>query len=191
MITSDIGRAAAVLREGGLVAYPTESMYGVGCDPRDDSAVLRLMALKGRDAEKGFILLASSRDQLRGWIAEPDETVRMRLDSTWPGPMTWVLDAAAGVSALITGGRGTVAARVTAHPDAAELCRAAGRAIVSTSANRSGSEPLVEAGSVLADLGEGLDCILAGPVGDLAGPTEIRDARSGEVLRPPPRVRDD
>ena len=179
MLTSDVARAAQVLIAGGLIAYPTEAVFGIGCDPAQDDALLRLMALKGRDAEKGFILLAATRDQLEPWIREPDETQRMRP----------VADAAPGVSALLTGGRGTVAARVTAHPLAAELCRQAGRAIVSTSANRSGQEALIEASAVMDSLGDGLDCILAGEVGDLGGPTEIRDARSGEVLRPPPRAR--
>lgn len=189
MLTTDVQEAARILRGGGVVAYPTEAVYGLGCDPRDEAALARLLAIKAREADKGLILLAANRDQLAPFLADHDKATEMRLDATWPGPMTWILPARPTVSSLVTGGRSTVAARVTAHATAAELCRTAGMAIVSTSANTSGGEPCREADAVRDCFGDAVDCILIGECGDLPGPTEIRDGISGEVLRPDPRKR--
>lgn len=181
--THNPAEAAAVLREGGIAAWPTEGVYGLGCDPANEMALARLVALKGRDAAKGFILIADDLARLDPWLAPLAPQLRDRLLATWPGPVTWVCPARPGLSPLITGGRKTVAARVTAHPLSAELCRLADTALVSTSANHSGQPPAMTAGEVTVLFGDEIDVVLEGETGGLGGPTEIRDALSGEILR--------
>ena len=175
--------AARALAHGALVAYPTEGVYGLGCDPLNEAAVLRLLAVKDRDPARGLILLTDDRARLAPFLAPLDAEIRARLRETWPGPVTWLLPAAAQAPAWITGAHASVAARVTAHPLAASLARSFGAPIVSTSANRCGRRPLRTALAVRRAFGAEVDCILAGEVGDLAGPTPIRDAGDGTLLR--------
>lgn len=176
--------AASRLRDGAVVAYPTEGVFGLGCDPWRPDAVARILALKGRDRAKGLILIASAWADLDGFIDDLDPDVRERVARTWPGPVTWVMPASATAPDWLTGGRPTAAIRITAHPGAAALCRAFGGALVSTSANRSGHPPARDALAVRLRLGDSVDLILSGPTGGQRGPTEIRDARDGRVLRP-------
>lgn len=176
-------RLAAVLRGGGVVAYPTEAVYGLGCDPLAPAAVDRLLALKGRAAAKGLILIAAERAQLMPYLAPLTPEQQQRLDASWPGPVTWLVPCSAATPDWLTGGRDTLAVRVTAHEPAAALCRAFGGALVSTSANRSGGEPARSALRSRLIFGPELDAVLHGPVGGLARPTEIRDLRTGVVVR--------
>ncbi len=178
-----VNRAAGILRSGGIVAYPTEAVYGLGCDPRNKQAVQRLLEIKQRDPLKGLILIAASFDQLAPYLQALDDNTRARIMPTWPGPATWLLRARDDVSPLLRGAHHTLAVRVTAHPQAAALCRAFGGALVSTSANRSNSMPARASEQVRAELGTDLNDILEGSVGTLANPTEIRDGATGSVLR--------
>lgn len=169
---------------GGVGAYPTEGVWGLGCDPRNPRAIQRLIRLKGRGAGKGLIVIASDTAQLEGLVQWPAEaSIRERMHATWPGPVTWVMAAAGGLPALLTGGRSTVAVRVTDHPPVIALCRHAGRALVSTSANRSGRPPARRRWQVARTFGNGLDWLLPGPLGGQRGPSEIRDAATGRILR--------
>jgi len=179
-----VNRAASTLRAGGIVAYPTEAVYGLGCDPRNQQAVQRLLEIKQRDPHKGLILIAASFDQLESYLAALDDNTRARVLPTWPGPVTWLLPARDDVSPLLRGAHHTLAVRVTAHPLAAALCRAFGGALVSTSANRSNASPARTAEQARTQLGAALDDILEGAVGALANPTEIRDGATGALLRP-------
>lgn len=173
--------ARAVLRAGGLVVYPTEGVYGIGCDPCNHEALARLLAAKGRAPDKGLILIGSSEAQLMRH-AHPLEREQMeRVRQTWPGPVTWVLPARRDVDPLITGGRDTVAVRVTAHPLAAALCEAFGGALVSTSANPSGRPPARTA--IAARRSGAADLLVSGRLGSADGPSMIRDGRTGRVLR--------
>ncbi len=140
--TLSIDEAAPLLQRGGLLAYPTEAVWGLGCDPDNEAAVLRLLQLKQRPVEKGLILVAAHLDPLRRWLdlpALPPERLA-RVAASWPGPHTWVMPAAAGAPAWITGGRDSIAVRISAHPVVVALCEAFGGVVVSTSANR-GGEP--------------------------------------------------
>jgi L-threonylcarbamoyladenylate synthase len=182
---SDLDDAVAALRRGGVVAYPTEAVWGLGCDPFDEAAVLRLLALKRREVGKGLILIAADTGQLDGLVDWQALTASRRDDVlvSWPGPHTWVVPAAARVPRWITGDHDGVAVRVSAHPLVAALCRGFGGALVSTSANPAGAPPprtLAEADRALF---AALDAVLAGDTGGLARPTAIRDARSGAGLR--------
>lgn len=176
--------ARRALAGGGIVAYPTEAVFGLGCDPADEAAIRCLQALKGREAGKGLILIAHEQAALAPWLAPLGDATQARIAPTWPGPVTWLLPAAPGVPRVLRGDHETLAVRVTAHPIAAALCRAWGGAIVSTSANRSGGEPARSAEAVRALFGDDIDATLAGEVGGLEQPTTIRDGATGRVVRP-------
>src|SRR4051812_15534880 len=122
-------RAAAAVRAGGVVAYPTEAVYGLGCNPLEHRAVERIFALKGRDPAKGLILIASRMEQLSPFMATLPADVAQKLKASWPGPVTWVVPAAQALPFWLSGGRSTLAVRVTAHPIAAALCESAGMAL--------------------------------------------------------------
>ncbi len=178
--------ATRLLRRGGILAHPTEAVYGLACDPLDAGAVLRLLALKGRPLEKGLILIAASLEQLRPFVRLPDAQPPAWLEpvlASWPGPHTWLLPAAEGLPVWINGGSEKIAVRVTAHPLAAELCRHFGGPLVSTSANRSGRPPARTPLQVRSRC-PGVDLILHGATGGLHRPTPIRDALTGERIRP-------
>jgi L-threonylcarbamoyladenylate synthase len=176
-------RAVETVRAGGVIAYPTEAVYGLGCDPLEHTAVQRILDLKGRDASKGLILIASDVAQLLPFMAPLSANVMKTLEASWPGPVTWVVPAIGSLPAWLSGGRETLAVRVTAHPIASALCTALGLALVSTSANRSGRSPARTPLAVRSLFGGGVDEILPGAVGGLSKPTEIREALTGKVLR--------
>jgi L-threonylcarbamoyladenylate synthase len=175
--------AARCIEAGCILAYPTEAVYGLGCDPWNGDAVQRLLAIKWRPQHKGLILIAASAAQLEPFVEPLDET-RMRVVlATWPGPVTWLLPARAGAPGWLTGRHPTIAVRVTAHPLAAALCEAAGSALVSTSANLSDRPPARSSLQVRRALGAQLDLILVGECGNSARPTTIRDGRTGALIR--------
>lgn len=178
----NLRRARDVVWGGGVLAYPTEAVFGLGCDPLNAAAVAKLLAIKQRDAGKGFILIAADIVQVEPFM-QLDGAMRTALLATWPGPVTWVVPAAAGVPDWLTGGRDTLAVRVTAHPVARALCEATGLALTSTSANLSGRSALRSSVAVRRLLGNKVDYVVPGAVGGLKKPTEIRDARTGQVLR--------
>ncbi|MFV1993583.1 MAG: L-threonylcarbamoyladenylate synthase [Acidiferrobacterales bacterium] len=178
--SGSLGHAAQIIRRGGLVAYPTESCYGIGCDPRNARAVRRLLSLKQRPASKGLILIASNTRQLQVYVSVIDEKV---LD-TWPGPVTWLLQAKKNVPYWIRGKHQNVAVRISDHHIASKLCRATGFAIVSTSANLSGTVPMGTYRQVKTLFGSKLDYVLPGVIGKLKNPTPIINANTQEVIRP-------
>lgn len=183
MAEPDLAAACRALARGGIVAYPTEAVFGLGCDPANAHAVDRLLALKQRDRHKGLILIAADTEALTPWLAPLTPAIRARIEPTWPGPVTWLLPAAPDCPTCIRGAHDTVAVRVTAHPVAAALCRTWRGALVSTSANRGGGEPARDAATVRRLFGDGLDVVIDAPVGGLERPTPIRDARTGATLR--------
>jgi L-threonylcarbamoyladenylate synthase len=176
-------QAAQALRRGGVVAYPTEAVYGLGCDPLNEGAVRRLLALKGRPISKGLILIASDFAQLEPFLQPLDEPTAERIFSTWPGPVTWLWPARLECPRWLRGAYDTLAVRVTSHPLASALCREVGSALVSTSANRSRHAPARSALAVRRAFGNALDDILTGAVGGLTRPTEIRSAVTGKTIR--------
>ncbi|MFO7640914.1 MAG: L-threonylcarbamoyladenylate synthase [Candidatus Competibacteraceae bacterium] len=174
---------ARVVRAGGLIAYPTEAVYGLGCDPRNERAVRRLLALKRRSPRKGLILIAADFAQLAPYLQPLTPTDRAQLNATWPGPYTWLIPARPEVPRWLRGQFDTLAVRVTAHPLAAALCRTCGHPLVSTSANYSGRPPARTALAVRRQLGGNIDALLSGPTGGAAKPTEIRELRTGRRVR--------
>lgn len=177
-----IDRAAAVIRAGGIVAYPTEAVFGFGCDPGKRQSVSRLCELKQRPLSAGLILLAADLGQLPGWI-DPDEDELGALLSETPVPTSWVVRAGPLAAPWITGGRDTLAVRLSRHALASELCEAAGGPLVSTSANRRGRLPARSAVTVRRQFGRAVDFVLGGPTGGGDKPSELRVAATGELLR--------
>jgi L-threonylcarbamoyladenylate synthase len=204
-----IARAAAVLRAGGLVAMPTETVYGLAADARNDAAIRAVFAAKGRPADHPVIVHVADAAAIGAWAADPSPAALRLAAAFWPGPLTLVLRRRAGVSDLITGSQDTVGLRCPAHPWAQALLRAFGGAVVAPSANRYGRISPTRATHVSADLGlrpEGaVDLVLDGgpcPVGiestivDLSGPqprllrpgavsvAQLEEVLGGEVVMP-------
>ncbi|MBZ2189024.1 L-threonylcarbamoyladenylate synthase [Alcanivorax sp. JB21] len=196
--------AARILHAGGVIAYPTEAVYGLGCDPANEQAVLRLLAIKQRPVAKGLILLAADTAQLRPWINVTDEELA-RMQASWPAeaetetgtaqkapadaaattspPTTWVVPVSARVPAWVRGAHSTVAVRVSQHPLARALARQAGTPIISTSANLSGRPAARNAFQVARQLGDQLDMIVSGECNIARRPSVIIDLASGRQLR--------
>lgn len=177
--------AAARLHAGAVIAYPTEGVWGLGCDPFDEVAVHRVLAIKQRPVEKGMILIAGDVAQLDAivdWDRLPPERVAA-VRATWPGPHTWVMPALPQVPPWITGSHDSVAVRVSACAPVAALCAAFGGPLVSTSANLAGAPAARLRASLDPVLMAQLDGVLDGETGGLDRPTPIRDARSGVSLR--------
>ena len=178
-----IESAVAVLKQGGIVAYPTEAVFGLGCDPDNDAALDRLLKLKQRPANKGLIIIAASVEQLGPYIQSLTKEQIQKLDACWPGPVTWLLPVKDSVSSLIRGEHASIAVRVTAHPVASELCRQYGKPVVSTSANLAGQEPARTAVEVKHQFAEEIDYVLDGEVDLNASPSEIRDLVTDKIIR--------
>lgn len=174
--------AGRVVRDGGVIAYPTEGVYGLGCRPDDAAAVTRLLALKQRPVSAGLILIVADAGQLDGWIA-PTRREADRLLAPAPSPVTWLVTAGELTPPWITGGRPKVAVRITAHPVAAALCRAAGMPLVSTSVNRRGKPPARTALGARVAFGRDLNLVVGGATGGAPGPSAIRDAAAGTIVR--------
>jgi L-threonylcarbamoyladenylate synthase len=175
--------AKKIIQGGGLVAYPTEAVFGLGCHPLDVAAVFRLLTLKQRPIHKGLILIADSVDALYPFLGEIPQSAWERMAQSWPGPTTWVVPAAKATPKWLTGQHRSIAVRVTDHPLAAALCRISATPLVSTSANLSRQSPAKSALEVYLRCGHGVDLVLHGRTGGLSKPTVIRDALSGEVIR--------
>ena len=178
-----IRRAADVLHRGGLVAYPTEAVWGLGCDPENANAVQHLLALKRRDPAKGLILIAADIAMFTPYLRDLKPALIEQLQVSWPGAVTWLIPDNHCASPWISGGRDTLALRVTAHPVAAALSRAFGGPLVSTSANPQGLAPAKTLMKVKAYFGNTLDAYTPGSIGHAARPSEIRNLLTGDVIR--------
>lgn len=178
-----IDEAIEAIQAGALIAYPTEGVYGLGCDPFNETAVKALLTLKSRPMEKGLILVAASVEQLSSlldWKALP---YRTQIQASWPGPVTWTIPATPNVPVWIRGRFDTVAVRVSDHPIIQALCNVFNGPIVSTSANPSGLSPALSCEQVASYFEHQLAGCVVGELGGHQGPTPIYDARTGVPLR--------
>jgi L-threonylcarbamoyladenylate synthase len=182
LIPVDFHSLRKYLRQGGLIAYPTEYCFGLGCDPMNARAVRHLLHLKQRHKSKGLILIAAEFAQLRPYLAPLSEADHTRLSRYWPGPITLLMPAAKGIPKWLSGGHPTLAVRVTAHPEAVELCKGLDMALVSTSANLGGKLPLRSARACSRVFGRHVK-VLSGRVGKRRRPSTIVDFASGSRLR--------
>ncbi|MFO7693447.1 MAG: L-threonylcarbamoyladenylate synthase [Vicinamibacterales bacterium] len=172
-----LAAAAAILRDGGVVAYPTDTFYGLAANPASAAAMAQLYRIKGRPVDLAVPLIGSGIDQLESAGAVLGPASRRLASRFWPGPLTLVVPAWSGLDARVHAGLFTVAIRVPDHPVATMLARLCGWPITSTSANRSGEPAATDPAAVGAALGGGLDAIIAAGPSPGGAPSTIVDAR--------------
>ena len=183
MMATDLNPAISALRAGGVIACPTEAVWGLSCDPENDAALAHLMRIKERDPAKGVILVAASMEQFRPWLRQLPLTMHAPLAASWPGPNTWLVPDYGLSHGLVRGAHDRVALRVTDHPLMKALCEAFGGPLVSTSANRSGEPPAMSAAEITAIFGDEVAYVVQGELGGNAKPSTIRDLATGKVMR--------
>ncbi|KAB8312584.1 L-threonylcarbamoyladenylate synthase type 1 TsaC [Erwinia endophytica] len=174
----------AQIKQGAVIAYPTEAVFGLGCDPDNESAVMALLALKQRPIEKGLILIAADYLQLQPYLddSQLSEQQKDRMFACWPGPVTWVVPARSTTPHWLTGRFDSLAVRVSDHPFVRQLCRAVNKPLVSTSANLSNLPPCRTVAEVYQQFGDDFPVFLA-ETGGRNNPSEIRHALTGELIR--------
>ena len=178
--------AAARLRRGGVIAHPTEGVWGLACSASVEGAVWRILASKRRSWRKGLILVADCAARFERLLAQLPQENRALVLSSWPGPTTWLVPHRGEFPRWITGDSARVALRVTAHPQFAELCRRVGEPLVSTSANRAGAAPVTSASFARQAFGGEIDIVLRGELGGTGGPSAILDGLTAEQVRKQP-----
>ena len=181
-MTTSAEKAAEVLRSGGVIAYPTEGVFGLGCLPDNTAAVQRVLQIKQRDSSKGLILIAANAVLLDDWIDLPDNSALPDPDPDHP--LTWIVPPTDRVTPAIRGDNAGVAVRITTNPVAQAISLAAQSAVVSTSANLSGQAAAEDQDSLRRQFGGLVDYIVPGDCGPSSGSSEIRILATGEVLRP-------
>lgn len=182
VLAKNIHHAIKSLEAGDVIAYPTESCFGLGCDPSNPKAIEKILHLKERPANKGLILIAATIEQAEVYVDLGESVLKERILDSWPGPNTWLLPSQDHVLSVLRGDYPLLAIRVTAHPVAKALCEAFGGAIVSTSANLAGEQAFTDKESVEEAFGEQLR-VVSGYIGKDSKPSTIRDGLTGEILR--------
>ncbi|WP_133128291.1 L-threonylcarbamoyladenylate synthase [Legionella nagasakiensis] len=180
-IINQLKTARKLLSQGKIIAYPTEAVYGLGCDPFNQLAVERLLALKQRSVNKGLIVLIADWTQLEPLVGFVPDTLLMNVRKSWPGPVTWVFPKSNLIPDWLCGDHDTIAIRMSAHPVARQLCLAS--PVVSTSANVSGQLPARHLKSLSLQFPEGVDALLTGELGGENQPSAIFEVLSGQRLR--------
>ncbi len=181
-MASPADKAAQVLRGGGVIAYPTEGVFGLGCLPDEPEAIDRILAIKQRDASMGLILIAANSAQFESWIKLPNNSCLPEVDPDHP--VTWIVPSAGRATPTIRGKYESVAVRVTSHPVAAAICLSVQSPVVSSSANLSGHASAIDSASLHRQFDALVDYIVPGDCGPSNGPSQIRILSSGEILRP-------
>lgn len=172
------------LRVGNLIAYPTEAVWGLGCDPWNETAVHRILAIKQRPVSKGLILVASDSDQITPLLGSLSDDLTTKFQSMQPQVTTWLTpDHTHWIPDWIKGDFDSVAIRISHHPIVVGLCQAFGKPLVSTSANRLGESPLTSRRDVVACFGKELDLVTEGVIGDASSPSSIRDLVTDQIFR--------
>jgi L-threonylcarbamoyladenylate synthase len=178
-----VSQAAQCLRDGRIIAYPTEAVYGLGCDPGNETAVRRLLALKNRPIEAGLILIADTFERFQSFIQPVSNEQKERAMAAWPGPVTWLFPRGDDAPGWLAGEHQTIALRISAHPVCRALCAAFNGAIVSTSANPGKADPARTVAQLEQYFSAALGGIVEGKLGGGVRPSEIRDLASGQVFR--------
>ena len=178
-------QAASLIHSGGIIAYPTEAVYGLGCDPDNFDALNRLLALKNRPWKKGLIIVASHWEQLDDYVDFSKMTAKQitQAKQKWPGPVTQVMPAKASVNPKLIGSFDTIAVRISAHPVVQQLCQSLGKPLVSTSANLSGESPALSIEQIEQTFEHKIDAVIIGELGEQTQPSSIIDALTGQVFR--------
>jgi len=180
IITNKIEDLIPIYKKGGIFAYPTESVFGIGCNPDDEIAVHKILALKKRLIHKGLILIASDFSQVEKYLKPLCDHQK---EFTQASETTYIYPALDSAPQWLTGDFDSLAVRITSHPISKKMCEVMGSALVSTSANVSGQVPAMSVEEVTHQLGREIDAVLSGRLGKLSQPSEIRDSISGEKIR--------
>jgi L-threonylcarbamoyladenylate synthase len=185
-VTPEVRRAAEILRAGGLVAFPTETVYGLGADASNAQAMARLYRVKGRPADHPVIVHFDSLERALAWVRDVPKEATLLAERLWPGPLTLILKRSDKAKDFVTGGQPSVGIRVPSHPVAQELLKAFGGGIAAPSANRFGHVSPTTAAHVRDDLGGDVDLILEGGASEVGIESTIVDLSSGAavLLRP-------
>lgn len=184
MTNIDLTAACEALHRGGVIAYPSEAVWGLGCDPNNSLAIQRILELKKRPVAKGLIVVAANMEQIEGLLAPLTASQLQQLEASWPGPVTWLIpDPQNLFSSWVKGEHASVAVRVSAHPVIQQLCQAFGKPIVSTSANITGHAEIRDRSELVVTFAEIIDYIVPGELGTSDTVSQIRDLVSGAVLR--------
>jgi L-threonylcarbamoyladenylate synthase len=178
-------RCRDVIQAGGVIAYPTDTFYGLGADPRDAEAVRRIFAIKGREAGQPILLLLHDRSEVAAWASAVTPSAERLMERFWPGPLTLVFPAAPRVLPELTGGSGTIGLRVPGNVLTRELLRTLGTALTGTSANRSGGRDPRTAEEVMREVGDRVDLVLDGGAMPGDKPSTVVDA----TVEPPRIIR--
>lgn len=178
-----IQHAAQLIQQGGVIAYPTEAVWGLGCDPYNEQAVRRILAIKQRPMHKGLIVIAGAIEQFAELLQDLSPEQLQQLQACWPGPNTWLVPHKQRLPHWVTGAHSTVALRVSDHPLVQQLCALTGP-IISTSANPAGLPAATSRLRIEQYFHQQLDAILDAPLGGYRSPSLIRDLSSGTVIRP-------
>ncbi|MDF1758212.1 MAG: L-threonylcarbamoyladenylate synthase [Legionellaceae bacterium] len=178
---SDLNIARKYIADGLVIAYPTEAVYGLGCDPFNEQAVMKILDVKGRSVDKGLILLISEWSQLTPLVGEVADHLMEKVKSSWPGPITWIFPKSSIIPKWISGNNSSVAIRMTAHPLARKLC--SDGPLVSTSANIQGQDPVSNLENLKIQFSHCIDGIVLGDLGSSLQPSAIYNVANGERLR--------
>lgn len=182
LITST-AELADIIRKGGVIAYPTEAVWGLGCDPFNETAVKRILALKSRPESKGLILIAGAQEELAPWLTTLDSRAAQRLVSINETPTSWVVPDTQITPSWVRGEHQSVAIRLSQHDPVQRLCAAFQGVIVSTSANPAGFDPAMSAEEVDAYFGDKIDAIFHAPLGEALKPSQVRDILTDKLFR--------
>lgn len=178
-------KTTEILNNGGVIAYPTEAVFGLGCDPDNPEAIKKLLAVKQRSVDKGLILIADDFEKLRPYVDLSDvaEESLQWMFSHWPGPFTFVIPKSNKTSHWVAGNHNSIAVRVTAHHIAADVVKSFGKPIVSTSANLAGAPSITCSEQLKNEIEPKVDAILEGTLGEQSNPSIIIELTSRKVLR--------
>jgi len=174
-------KAVHIIKNNGVIAYPTESVYGLGCDPLSEWAVNKILQLKHRPVEKGLIIIAANISQLLPYIDICPQDIKEITD--YASPMTWLVNKSKLTPVWISGEHHKVAIRISQHPDVISLCNKLGHPIVSTSANPAKLTPASNVIQARRYFSESIDLYLSGATGQLKKPTPITDLETRQVIR--------
>lgn len=181
---NQLSTAVTCLCDGGVIAYPTEAVWGLGCDPYSESAVQKILRLKARSIDKGLILVGSDIEQFEQLLSPLSADKRAMLQSSWPGPTTWLIeDYNQIIPNWIKGSFSSVAVRVSGHILVQQLCSSFGAPIVSTSLNPAGEAPALSSAAALNYFANDIDLIVEGQLGSSRSPSRIISLDSNQIIR--------
>ena len=182
MPSSEVERAVHFLQKGGVVAHATEGVWGLACDPWNETAVNRILSIKRRSSDQGFIVIGTNVSSFKAELDALAPEKRQQVVASWPGHVTWILPSNRFPD-WVTGKRTSVAARVPDHKQSRKLVMCYGKPLISTSANVSGSQPALTMEEVCQQFGEMVDFVLPGEIGNVVGPSRIRSAIDDAIVR--------